>query len=68
LSEAAWEVMAAMWRCGSDWLFAAGTAPGELFDPASGETIRSRVVHENIGKPIGRSTVRIRAGSRSLNA
>lgn len=56
-----------MWRYGSDWLFAAGTAAGELFGPATGETIRPRIVDENTGKPIERSTVRIRAAGRSLN-
>jgi DNA-binding HxlR family transcriptional regulator len=58
--EAAWDVLAAMWRYGSDWLFAGGTAPGELYNLQTGETIRPRVVDENSGEAIERTTTRIR--------
>lgn len=46
-------VLAAMWRWGSDWLWQDGSAPAlELYDIASGETVRPQVVDERTGAPI----------------
>ena len=58
--EASWEVVAALWRYGSDWFFAEG-APGELFDKTTGRTILPQVIDANTGEPIARTTTRIRA-------
>ena len=46
-------VLAAMWRFGSDWLWEEGSEPPiELYDRATGEPVRPRVVDENTGVPI----------------
>jgi len=46
-------VLAAMWRFGSDWLWEEGSEPPiELYDHATGEPVRPRVVDENTGVPI----------------
>ena len=58
--EASWEVVAALWRYGSDWFFPEGP-PGELYDSTTGQTIMPHVVDGNTGKPIERATARIRA-------
>ena len=61
--EASWEVVAALWRYGSDWFFPAGGPPGELYDKTTGRTIVPQVVDANTGEPIRRATARIRARS-----
>lgn len=58
---ALWEVVAAMWRFGDDWMFDA--SPGalvELVDRRSGEPIRPRVVDERTGEPINLAETRVR--------
>lgn len=62
--EAAWDVLAAMWRYGSDWLFASG-APGELYDTETNETIRPQVIDEGTGEQMRRATTRIRAATNN---
>ena len=59
--EASWEVVAALWRYGSDWFFPPSGPPGELYDSRTGITIKPQVVDANTGEPIARATARIRA-------
>src|SRR4029453_14148807 len=58
-----WDVLAAMWRWGSDWLWVDGKRPPVmLVDPETGAEIRPVVVEEGTGK---RLDVRRGAGARS---
>ncbi len=46
-----WDVLAAMWRWGSDWLWAEGKRPPVmLVDPETGAEIKPVVVDESTGK------------------
>jgi DNA-binding HxlR family transcriptional regulator len=47
-----WDVLAAMWRWGSDWMWGEGVAPLVLVDRETGEEVRPAVVDENTGDPI----------------
>lgn len=61
---ALWDVVAAMWRFGDDWLF--DESPGalvELTDRRTGAPIRPQVVDELTGAPIEPSEVRVRLRS-----
>lgn len=58
---ALWEVIAAMWRFGDDWMF--DESPGaqvELIDRDTGEPIRPRVVDDRTGRPVDPATTRVR--------
>lgn len=59
--EAAWGVLAALWRYGSDWFFGDGGPPGELYDKETGEPVEPAVIDRKTGEPISRATTRIRA-------
>lgn len=56
-----WEVLAAMWRWGDDWLFGEGGAPVMLVDRDSGEEVRPLVVDERTGRPVATIRTRMRA-------
>ena len=56
---ALWDVMAAMWRFGDDWLFEDGAAV-ELIDRRSGQSIRPLVVDEHPGNALDAATTRVR--------
>lgn len=56
---ALWEVIAAMWRFGDEWLFTDG-AHIELIDKRTGEPIRARIVDEATGQPLDLPSTRIR--------
>jgi DNA-binding Lrp family transcriptional regulator len=59
---AVWDVLAALWRYGSDWLFAdEGGPPGELYDTETGEAVEPEVVDRRTGEPIRIAATRIRA-------
>jgi DNA-binding HxlR family transcriptional regulator len=48
-----WDVLAAMWRWGDDWLWPAGErAPVTLVDKDTREEIRPLVVDEHTGEPL----------------
>jgi DNA-binding HxlR family transcriptional regulator len=48
-----WDVLAAMWRWGDDWLWPAGErAPVTLVDKDTREEIRPLVVDERTGEPL----------------
>ena len=54
-----WDVLAAMWRWGSDWLFDDDGPPVQLVDRASGERVLPRVVDERTGAPLDVRTLRV---------
>src|SRR4029453_4478096 len=55
-----WDVLAAMWRWGSDWLWADGKRPPVMFvDPATGAQGRPVGVDENTGKRLHVRRVRV---------
>lgn len=62
-----WDVLAAMWRFGDDWLWHDGAespAPGspvQLVDRESGERIDPLVVDANTGRPLDVRSLRVRA-------
>lgn len=47
-----WNVLAAMWRWGSDWLWEDGQPPVALRDRETGRVIRPLVVDEETGEPM----------------
>lgn len=59
--EASWEVLAALWRYGSDWFFPPDGPPGELYDSTTGREIVPQVIDANTGEPITQLTARVRA-------
>ncbi len=55
-----WNVLAAMWRWGSDWLWPDGDGPPvELEDRVTGEVIRPVVVDERTGRPLELRQMRV---------
>jgi DNA-binding HxlR family transcriptional regulator len=59
---ALWEVVAAMWRFGDDWLF--DESPGaavQLVDKRTGDEVRPRVVDEATGEPLDLASTRVRS-------
>src|SRR5215470_11181355 len=55
-----WDVLAAMWRWGNDWLWPEGTRPPVmLVDPETGNEIKPLVVDEATGKRIDVRRVRV---------
>ncbi len=58
---AAWDVLAAMWRYGDDWMFDA--SPGaqvELIDNETGKVVQPQTIDANTGKPLDLTTTRVR--------
>lgn len=56
-----WDVLAAMWRWGEDWLFTDGDEPVlRLVDRESGEDVRPRMIDETTGEPLDVRRVRLR--------
>src|ERR1700736_4032271 len=45
-----WDVLAAMWRWGSDWLWGAKGVPVALFDRETEQEVRPVVIDENTGQ------------------
>jgi DNA-binding HxlR family transcriptional regulator len=59
---AAWDVLAAMWRFGSDWFWDDGGAPPlRLVDAETGDEIRPLVVDERTGAHLDVRRTRVRA-------
>jgi DNA-binding HxlR family transcriptional regulator len=54
------DVLAAMWRWGSDWLWEDGGPPAELVDAESGQVVRPVVIDEHTGEPIDPARLRLR--------
>lgn len=59
--EAAWGVLAAMWRFGSDWLFPGAGPPVELFDRSTGRAVVPAVFDESTRAEIDHTRVGVRA-------
>jgi len=55
-----WNVLAAMWRFGDDWLFEAGN-PVMLVDRESGAEVRPIVVDEHTHEPLDVRRLRVRS-------
>lgn len=47
-----WQVLAAMWRWGEDWMWEEGEAPVMLIDRETGKQIRPITVDANTGEPL----------------
>ena len=60
-----WNVLAAMWRWGSDWLWDADEPPVILRHIESGDEIRPIVVDESTGLPLDVARTRIARNPRS---
>ncbi len=61
-----WDVLAAMWRWGSDWMWPDGDgAPVVLKDRSTGRVVRPLVVDEQTGERLDVRTVRIGRANRS---
>ena len=59
-----WDVLAAMWRWGSDWLWDDKGAPVMLIDHETGHEVRPVVVDEHTGKRLDVRRLRVsRAGA-----
>ena len=56
-----WDVLAAMWRWGSDWLWDGKTPPGMLVDRETGEEVRPVVVDERTGTRLDVRRLRVHA-------
>ncbi len=55
------DVLAAMWRFGEDWLFADGERVYvEMIDASTGDVVVPKVVNERTGKPIDVTTIKVR--------
>jgi DNA-binding HxlR family transcriptional regulator len=67
-----WDVLAAMWRWGSDWLWDEKAVPVVLVDHETGREVRPAVVDENTGVRLDVRRLRVRrvrdAKGRSLLA
>lgn len=56
-----WDVLAALWRYGEDWLWEPGsTPPVELVDRETGAPVRPLVVDEHTGRRLSLDRVRVR--------
>jgi DNA-binding HxlR family transcriptional regulator len=55
-----WDVLAAMWRWGEDWLWKDGRAPVTLIDRESGREVRPAVVDEATGERLDVRRLRMR--------
>ena len=54
-----WDVLAAMWRWGSDWMWPDGVAPVTLLDRETKTEIRPAVVNADTGEPLDVRRTRI---------
>ena len=61
---AMWDVLAAMWRWGSDWAFE-GEPPAVLADRETNEEVRPLVVDEQTGAPLDVRRLRMRRNPRA---
>src|SRR5262249_4651090 len=60
-----WDVLAAMWRWGSDWLWDDKGPPVMLIDHENGNEGRPREVEEETGKPLDVRRLRVRHAERA---
>ncbi len=62
---ALWDVLAAMWRWGSDWMWADGEPPVVLVDRETREEIRPKVIDETTGEALDVRRVRYARNRRT---
>jgi DNA-binding HxlR family transcriptional regulator len=62
---ALWDVLAAMWRWGSDWMWDGKEPPVVLIDRESHALVRPAVVDERTGEPLDVRQVRIARNRRA---
>ncbi len=62
-----WDVLAAMWRWGSDWLWDEKGPPVTLVDHETGHEVRPLVVDERTGKPLDVRRLRVSRRRHSKN-
>jgi len=61
-----WDVLAALWRFGEDWMWEPGEAPPvQLVDRETGAVVRPVVVDEGSGRRLDLRSVRIKARERT---
>ena len=61
-----WDVLAALWRFGEDWMWEQGQSPAvQLVDRETGRAIRPLVVDENTGQRLDLGRVRMIARRRA---
>jgi hypothetical protein len=60
-----WDVLAAMFRWGSDWLWDDNGAPVVLVDHETGNEVRPLVVDERTGKPLDVRRLRVALARRA---
>jgi DNA-binding HxlR family transcriptional regulator len=56
-----WDVLAAMWRWGSDWMWPDGEPPLVLVDRDDRHVVRPLVVDEQTGEPLDVRRIRVTA-------
>jgi len=54
-----WDVLAAMWRWGTDWLWGEKDAPLALFDRETDNEVRPLVIDENTGRRLDVRRLRV---------
>lgn len=54
-----WDVLAAMWRWGSDWLWGTKGAPVALFDRDTDQQVKPVVIDENTGRRLDVRKLRV---------
>jgi len=61
-----WDVLAAMWRWGSDWLWEDGEEPPVILtDRESGAEVRPLMIDENTGEPLDVRALQMRSNPRA---
>ena len=63
-----WDVLAAMWRWGSDWMWEDGEPPVVLVDRETREEIRPLVVDEATGEHVDVRRLRVATNRRSVSS
>jgi DNA-binding HxlR family transcriptional regulator len=60
-----WDVLAAMWRWGSDWMWDGEEPPVVLLDRETRTEVRPRVVNERTGEPLDVRRLRMARNRRA---
>ena len=60
-----WDVLAAMWRWGSDWMWGDKSAPLALFDRETENEVKPVVIDENTGRRLDVRKLKVARAQRS---